>query len=309
MLARLSGHFWTAYPYVRNRVVRFGDRCAEPWATTLLDPQVGAVRLTGRLDRVPHSEAAVVVVHGLGGDPESFYCRAAAAALVKAGFTVLRLALRGADGQGEDFYHGAMAEDVHAALQSAELAPYRARFVLGFSVGGHIALHVARSDAVQAVAAVTPPLDLALAQRAIDAGRWSLYRAHVLRSLRRQYAAVAQRRAVPTPVATVARVRRIRDYDALTVVPRYGFRDPDDYYARISIVPHLGALRAPALVVVAEQDPMVPLRVVTPALGLLDANTEVIRIRHGGHVSFPPRARMHAAVVRFFQRAASTRAR
>lgn len=85
-------------------------------------------------------------------------------------------------------------------------------------------------------------------------------------------------------------MRRVRDYDALAVVPR------------------LGALQVPALLVVAEHDPIVPRAVVEPGLRGIGSAVELLHLRRGGHVSFLPAARVHAAVIRFFQNA-STRAR
>ena len=67
-------------------------------------------------------------------------------------------------------------------------------------------------------------------------------------------------------LARVLRVTRLREWDALTVVPRHGFASTEDYYARASVSGRWQALCAPALLVNTEHDPMVPASTVRPAL-------------------------------------------
>ena len=57
------------------------------------------------------------------------------------------------------------------------------------------------APAVRAVAAVSAPVDLALGVRFIDDEAPWFYRKHMLDSLREDYAAIARRRPVPTPIA------------------------------------------------------------------------------------------------------------
>jgi hypothetical protein len=202
----------------------------------------------------------------------------------------LRLALRGADRSGEDFYHAGLASDLEAAFASAELAHYRHLLVLGYSLGGHVSLHAAlrRADPrLRAVAAVCAPLDLDKSSAAIDDPRLWVYRHHVLAGLKQIYTAVAARRAVPTPLARVQRVKTIREWDTLTVVPRYGFASVDDYYARMSVGFQLGALACPTLLVPSRHDPMVPAWTFEPLLATASPALTVHWVERGGHVGYP----------------------
>lgn len=284
----LHGHLWTVAPAVRH-LVRPRRAPGEPWETTLVDPKVGAVRLTGHLLAPPGAEDLVVIVHGCGGTPESYYCHKAAHAGAAVGMASLRLALRGADRLGEDYYHAGLTDDLHAALESPAVARFARLFVLGYSIGGQTVLRYAtesRDRRLRAVAAICPPLDLDVCCRAIDGTR--LYCHWVLSGLKRMYRAVALRRPVPTPLAEVERTDTIRAFDALTMVPRHGFADVVDYYARSSAGPLLGRLEVPALLVAAERDPMVPLATYQPWLGAAAPALEVRRSAAGGHLGFPP---------------------
>lgn len=283
------GHLWTIYPWLSGQIRPQRPSECTSWETTIVDEKVGEVCIRGELSRCADAERAVVIVHGLGGGFESFYCRAAARRLHALGWTVLNLALRGADLGGTDYYHGALTADVHAAV--AALARDHAKVhVLGFSVGGHIALHVACESTeprLLSVAAISAPLDLAASSAHIDTPKSSFYRRHVLAGCKKVYASVASRVAVPTPVAEVMRVRTLRELDSLTVVPRYDYESTEQYYRHASVAPLLRNLPRPALYVGAIHDPMVPERLVMPYVGNASCNFEMRMVRRGGHVGFP----------------------
>jgi len=253
------------------------------------DPRVGRVRLSGRLSEPPGAQALLIAVHGLGGSAASSYMLKAARAAHSAGLATLRLSLRGADGSGEDVYNAALTDDLRAALASPEASRYGTVFVLGFSLGGHLALRFATEQPdprLAAVAAVCAPLDLASCLTAIDGPGRFLYRRYLLARLRRSVAAVAARGRLPLAMRELRRVRTIREWDRLVVVPRFGFASPEDYYAQSSVAPHLGRLTVPALLVAARGDPMVPAATLHPWLET-SPRLEVRWAARGGHLGFP----------------------
>src|SRR5688572_20462549 len=46
-----AGHFWTLGTNLRHRLRPWSAPAGEPWSTSLIDPKVGEVRLTGELHR------------------------------------------------------------------------------------------------------------------------------------------------------------------------------------------------------------------------------------------------------------------
>ncbi|HEX9945357.1 MAG TPA: alpha/beta fold hydrolase [Thermoanaerobaculia bacterium] len=296
----VRGHFWTIAPRLRHGVRPLQPPESGPFRTTLLDPVAGEVPVTGWLREAPGSDEILVVVHGLGGCTESHYMHRAAQAAEAAGLSCLRINLRGCDRQSGDFYHAGLTDDLHAALASDPLSRYRRIYLLGYSLGGHVALRFATEDAdprLAAVAAVCSPLDLALSQREIDApSRW-VYRRYLLGNLMRIYAAVAARRPVPMPVEEAARLRTLLDWDDRIVAPRHGFAGAADYYARASVAPRLADLRVPALLLNSESDPMVPAGPVRAALKGAAPRLEVRWVSGGGHVAFPRSMGVDARVV------------
>ena len=286
----LGGHLWTVAPQLRDRLRPYPAPAAEPWATDVEDPSLGPVRLSGRLRHEPGADTLLLLVHGLGGSSDSPYMRRAATAAAAIGWSSLRIDLRGADGRGEDVYHAALAEDLEAALASPAVCSYRRVLALGYSLGGHVTLWLARraiDSRLSAVVAVCAPLDLARSAAEIDRTRAWPYRQYVLTNLKRTAREVAARRPLPSPLASIARVRTIREWDALVVAPRHGFADEPDYWARASIGPELARLRVPASWIGTRHDPMVTAASVGPSLAAAAGALDVRWIERGGHVGFP----------------------
>ena len=162
--------------------------------------------------------------------------------------------------------------------------------VAGLSLGGHVTLRYASEpgDArVRAVAAVSAPLDLAAGADAIDARGLALHRHYLLRGLRPHGARAHRAGLLAAGEERLRRVRTLREWDTLTVAPRFGFAGAPDYYDRASVAPRLAALRCPALLLASGADPMVPPQAIAPALAGSSGALEVRWAPRGGHLAFP----------------------
>jgi predicted alpha/beta-fold hydrolase len=304
----LMPHLWTVGPRVRHSFLPFRAPASHAWATSIDDPRMGPVGLSGRLTEAAsaagrnggpagaagggEARELLVMVHGMAGSIDSHYMVRAAGVAQRAGLASLRLNLRGSDGSGDDFYHAALTADLHAALASEALARFERIYLLGFSLGGHVALRLAGEQAdprLRSVAAVCTPLDLAASSRQIDSPASWLYRRYLIGGMAKIYATVAARRPVPLPVAEAARIHTMREWDEQVVAPHHGFAGAEDYYARASAGPRLAALRLPTLLVSSERDPMVPAHTVRAALPPSTPGLDVRWIPAGGHVAFPAR--------------------
>ena len=288
--SRATGHFWTLWPDLRDRLRPVRAPEARLWRTHVKDER-GLVALSG-LWREEPCTVAVIVIHGLGGNPRRPYARRAARAIAAHGWSCLRLGLRGSDLQTADFYHAGLVDDLEAAIASPALRPYERIVVLGYSLGGHLALRYAclRPDPrVRAVTAVCSPLDLQRAARTLDEKVWPPYRRHILRSLRMMYRKIAALGPVPTDPDALDEIDTIRQWDAHTVCPRFGFSSPDEYYRTQSVAPRLRHLHVPALLVVSRNDPMLAIDDIDTSLTEANPLLEVRRVSAGGHVGFPPR--------------------
>lgn len=287
----LAGHLWTLGGFLRRTLSPAEAPPSRPWETHLDDSVVGSVRLTGNLSEVAEARALVIVIHGLGGSSDSPYVVEAAARLARAGISCLRLNLRGADRSGEDIYHAGLTADLMAALVSPEVAAYEKVALLGFSLGGHVALRMAVDDPparLRAVATICPPVDLAAAATAIDAWDQWIYRRYLLARLLEIYSQVARRHELARSVAEVRQAKTFVEFDSLVIAPRHGFIDAWDYYRAVSVGPDLVNLRIPTLLLAAEGDPMVPVESLDDPLSRASDLLECHRVKRGGHLSFSP---------------------
>jgi predicted alpha/beta-fold hydrolase len=278
----------TVLPTLRHRIAPIPTPAAREWST-IAATDAGPVTIRGLY--VPReSSTLVIVIHGLGGNPESGYLAPIVNAAEDYGWSTLRIALRGSEGIGGDFYHAGLTEDVKIALAAPEFEAYERVFVVGFSLGGHIALRLTTEEVdprVAGVAAVCPPIDLRAGVAAIDSPSRFVYRQYVLRELREMYRRLARTTDVPTPIDRVRRVRTLREWDAVTVVPRFGFTDVDDYYDTAGIAGRIDQIALPALMVHSPHDPMIPPSTVEPVLRRASDLFEARWVEGAGHVFFP----------------------
>ncbi|MEM6959031.1 MAG: alpha/beta fold hydrolase [Myxococcota bacterium] len=291
LAAKLGGHYWTLVPHLRSRLRPTKLPAGEPVQFLTQDADLGALSLTGEMHVKPGADDLVVVVHGLGGGLASDYTRRAAAAALREGFSCLRLAMRGADRRGDDFYHAGLGEDIDAVLRSKALARYERRFLIGYSLGGHVSLQAARHGHANAVAALCAPLDLHLAADHFDSPAMIPYRGHVLSGLKEMVRAIRlRRRPYPLHFGNFEAIHSLREWDRKIVAPRFGFADENAYYDAVAMGARIGELTVPSLIVNTRHDPMVSDGSVNASLiGAASLpNCTVVRLERGGHVGFHP---------------------
>lgn len=313
-----GGHRQTLLGFWSRRNLRFA------LATERLEVDAGdGVRLLLRASWQPgarEERPALLIVHGLGGADAAGYAVSTGLLAFSRGWHVVRMNMRGA-GDSIDLcarlYHAGLDADLRAAAHAVARITRRVA-VLGFSLGGNQAL-LALGRAEDALppgflgaAAVSPPVDLAACADAIDAPRNRLYQSYFMRALRASYA--ERQRRLPDLYAPGREdgLRTVRQYDDAITAPYNGFADAADYYARSSSGPHLAAIRRPALILAAEDDPLVPgasiARWPLPASGIVRREMPPT----GGHVGFVGRTtapgRFWAAerAMRFFAEIAGT---
>lgn len=285
MAGSVHGHWWTITPDLRGRL-RLTHLQDLPWSITLSEPEggegpKGAVRIAGSLGG-PASADLFVLVHGFGGDADRSYIREAAAALQARGMATLRLSMRGAGNSGPDFYHAGLGSDLAAVLADPSLARHPRVFVLGYSLGGHIAAHLAllptRDPRLAGVVAICSPLDLGRNVELLDLPSGWLYRRFVLTNLIQTHVRVR---------GHSPRFRSIREWDNATIVPRYGFESVEQYWSSQSAGPRLREAGVPILFIATESDPMVPAETLVPHLRHAGPMVDVRWLRRGGHIGFP----------------------
>jgi predicted alpha/beta-fold hydrolase len=238
----------------------------------------------------------LVLFHGLEGSSASHYAQAFAHWAREHGWRYVVPHFRGCSGElnlAPRAYHSGDHAEIGwmlAQVRARHAGPIAA---VGISLGGNALLRWAEeagetaSQTVRAVAAVSSPIDLAAGGHAIGRGFNRLvYTRMFLRSMKpKALRKLAQHPGLFDRQKLLA-ARDLYDFDNVFTAPLHGFRDTDDYWARGSAMPHLAAIRIPALVLNALNDPFVPASAL-PRPHEVGARVTLWQPAHGGHVGFP----------------------
>ena len=292
----VGGHRQTLLGYWSRRLVRFDLPQQDLWVPVGDEARL-LLRVTWQ-EGPRESHPLLVVVHGLGGSDRAAYALCTARLAFARGFHVARLNMRGAgesEGANSRLYNAGLDTDVVAVLEA--LAPSCPRLaIIGFSLGASVSLLALGRQrerlpgALRAVAAVCPPLDLAACAQALEGPGGAFYTWYFMGNLRNAYARQQRRHPHLYEAGREREALTVRAFDQRITAPYGGYRDADDYYARSSAGPWLASVDRPALILAAEDDPMVPSASVTrfalPASGLVEREI----LPTGGHVGFVARS-------------------
>lgn len=253
----------------------------------------------------------VLAIHGLTACDRAPYMLSSAQIALESGFDAVRLNVRNCGGTEplcNTLYHSGLTVDLRAVVE--QLTP-RPLYLLGFSMGGNIALKLAGEwgsavpEHVRGVCSISAPIQLAMCSRHIGLRRNFIYERRFLLQLRD----AVRRKNAATPGLfadpRVAEVSSIWEFDERVTAPAFGFEDAADYYRQSSAAGYIGKIRVPTLLIQARDDPFIPFGAYdvrslqeNPCLTLLSPD-------HGGHVAFLGRgsARFWAIqqAVRFFE--------
>jgi predicted alpha/beta-fold hydrolase len=243
--------------------------------------------LQGVLHRPDYSRERplVILLHGLTGCIDSIYMLRTTETLLRRGWPVLRLNLRGA-GASRSLcrrdYHAGASGDLRAVLRQMDggLAAH-GLVLVGFSLGGNIALKYLAEEGGRApvlgAATVSAPIDLKAAQLRLMARRNRGYHDYLLARAKTCFLlSRAERAAIGT----------IYDFDELVTAPRNGFAGADDYYRGASAAPLLNEIRVRTLLISASNDPWIPSAAYRAIDPRANRRMTVLLPRGGGHVGF-----------------------
>jgi uncharacterized protein len=298
-VTRFRPHPWTIGPH-RQTLLGYWSRRLLRWTLPQQDlwvPVGDEARLLVRVTWQPgprEDHPLLLLVHGLGGSDLATYAVSAGRLAFSRGFHVARMNMRGAgdsENENERFYNAGLDTDVLEVLRALE-GTCAHLCILGFSLGASVCLlALGRQRAripsgVRAVAGVCPPLDLSACASALESPAGRLYTGYFMRNLRDAYRRRQRCHPGLYEAGRERQTRTVRQFDERITAHYGGYRDAEDYYARSSAGPWLAAIDRPALVLAAQDDPMVPeasvRRFPLPASGVVEREV----LPTGGHMGF-----------------------
>ena len=285
-----GGHAQTIYPVLirRPRVHYRRQRLATPDGDFIDFDWVDAQEATA-------ATPLVVLFHGLEGNSSSHYALSLMAHLTSIGWRGVVPHFRGCSGEpnrrARAYHSGDYTEVAWMLAMIREQAPAAPLFAAGVSLGGSALLNwlgregPGAGSLLRAAAAVSAPLDLAAAGKAIDLGFNRIYSRHFLQTLVPKARAMARRFPGALDPAVIERVNSMYSFDDAVTAPLHGFTGADDYWSRASSKPWLRAVAVHTLVLNARNDPFIP----AASLPDRDAVSSAIALEqpvHGGHAGF-----------------------
>jgi predicted alpha/beta-fold hydrolase len=235
----------------------------------------------------------ILFLHGLEGSADAGYIASFAQQALTRGFGVHRLNMRTCGGTEDlcaTMYHSGLTADPRTVLQQLAETRSDPLFLVGFSLGGNVALKMAgelgETHLVAGVIAVSTPIDLALSVRAIDKVENTLYARRFLARLKDRI----RRKCASSPgvydSAGLEQVHSIWEFDDRFTAPLFGFGSAANYYATQSAIRFLDQIRVSTLVITAQDDPLVPFDVYKHRAFEHNPAIELIAPARGGHLGF-----------------------
>lgn len=240
-----------------------------------------------------------VVVHGLEGSAQSSYVLETCRALAGHGIRSVGMNFRSCSGEPNRtarFYHAGDTADLAYLLELlAARFPAAALLGAGFSLGANMLLKYlgerGEASMIRAAVAVSVPFDLGRgADKLWGSFMGRAYTRHFVGRLVGKYRLKREVRGElqgpPLDVERILTARSFREFDDALTARLHGFRDVDDYYTSSSSARFLHAIRVPALLVQALDDPFVDEAAIPHEV--IDANPMLCKafVPHGGHVGF-----------------------
>ncbi len=213
----------------------------------------------------------VLVLHGLEGSVDSTYVRELAWRTHEAGWNLAALEFRSCGGEpnlAQRSYHSGETGDLDFVIERLEeRAGGAPLFVVGYSLGANVLLKWLGERGelvpafVRAAAAVSAPFDLEVCAEQCDRRYGGAITRAFLRTLIPKALAKAEQFPGIIDADAVRRCRTFRRFDDLVTAPLHGFADAREYWRSQSCAQFLPAIRRPALLISAADDPLVPGRV------------------------------------------------
>jgi predicted alpha/beta-fold hydrolase len=279
-----------------NFAVRRLDEQRFPVSSRYHDTEAGVQVLVHSQQPAGEPRGEILMIHGLEGSSNAGYMRSMAQLALEHGFAVHRTNMRSCGGTEHvcrTMYHAGLTSDtIHLLRELRERAPGRRVCLIGYSLGGNVALKLAGElgeaarEVLHGVCAVSTPIDLGACVRKMGERQNRIYEWRFIGRLKDRVRRRAETQPPVYPLDKLDRIRSVYEFDDKITAPYFGFGTADNYYATQSSKRFLDGIRVPTLIVQAKDDPLIPFDIFdTPAIRD-NPHIELLGVEHGGHLGF-----------------------
>jgi len=282
-----SAHLSTIFPNRFRKVsgVNFQRQCIELPDGDFVDLDIS--RVSGK--------HAMLLLHGLEGSSASQYMRAMAKLANENGIDAFAMNHRSCSGRPNrlaESYHSGRTDDPNFIIRNV-IQHYAAVFVVGFSLGGNIALKMAGEWSksapknVRAIVGISVPCDLASSSARLAERENFVYLHRFLSQLKRK--ALAKETLFPEAGLNhklIKNARSFTEFDNAYTAPAHGFESAADYYSKSSSGGFIHAISVPTLIINAANDSFLGTECYPFDAVNRNPQVEMLLPQYGGHVGF-----------------------
>jgi len=245
----------------------------------------------------------LILSHGLEGNSDRHYIRGTARLFADRDWDVLAWNCRSCSGEMNRtfrLYHHGDTEDIGQVVQHALRTKHYEKIALvGYSMGGSMTLKYLGVKGKELPAPVcrgvafSTPCDLEASARTLDVPANRFYRNRFLKNLRRKIERKARDYPGLLDLSAFDRIECWRDFDEHFSAPLNNYADAAEFYRQSSAVNFMDGIKVPALIVNAQNDPI--LQPSCSPVGLAARHPKVFLETPalGGHVGFSLPRRRH----------------
>ncbi len=242
------------------------------------------------------SRKLALLSHGLEGNSDRTYIRGMAKLFREKGWDVLAWHCRSCSGEMNRtfrLYNHGEIEDIGMVIRHAlSLKDYEAIVLVGYSMGGNITLKYLGVNGkevpgpIKAGIAFSTPCDLEESSNTLDKPGNFIYKKKFLKRLKEKITRKAAQFPGKIDLSHFENIKVWRGFDIHYSAPLSGYDTVEDFYRHCSAKNFLSDLKVPALLVNAQNDP-----ILTPACSPVDIAGShpyfyLETPKQGGHVGF-----------------------
>ncbi len=255
------------------------------------EPDVQVLAHENRFEAA-ESVPTLLILHGLAASSTAPYVRRSTQTALAAGYNVLRPNVRNCGGTehlSPTLYHSGLTWDLRCIVDELAPAPL---YILGFSMGGNIALKLAGEwddeppPHVRGICGISVPIRLGLCARELGRLHNRVYEWRFMRMLRQTLRKKQELMPERYGAFSSGHIRSIYEFDEHVTAPAFGFRNADDYYEKCSCASFLPRVRVPSLLIHSDDDPFIPPDTYADPVFEQNPHVKLLRTRYGGHVAF-----------------------
>ncbi|WP_020530946.1 YheT family hydrolase [Flexithrix dorotheae] len=239
------------------------------------------------------SKKVALLIHGFEGSTDSLYLKAMAHAMLKSGWDIVGMNLRGCSGELNHLYrsyHSGASEDVEEVVNYlANQYNYEELMVIGFSLGGNMTLKYLGEagkkqspDILKSAVAVSVPCDLGSAADTIN----RFYANRFLKTLKPKLIQKIKKYSSALTIEDVKKIKTLREFDDIYTAPVHGYENATDFYSKCSSRHFIKNIEIPTLLISALDDPFLTKKCFPFKEAQQNPNFYFLATQNGGHVGF-----------------------